>query len=67
MLHSFYATYSEGHIALPTNEDIPEGARLLITVLSDNRHKEFVMMSESALNKVWDNEEDNVYEQLLKK
>jgi hypothetical protein len=42
---------------------IPEGAEVLVTILSDE--PEFwLQASESSLAAIWDNEEDDVYTQL---
>ncbi|MEM6754761.1 MAG: hypothetical protein AAF630_17535 [Cyanobacteria bacterium P01_C01_bin.38] len=42
--------------------------KVLITLISDEDEQEFwITASETALNKVWDNQEDNVYAELLEK
>jgi predicted DNA-binding antitoxin AbrB/MazE fold protein len=65
MMNTVRAIVREGRIELLEQVDIPEGAEVLVTILSDE--SEFWLQSESSLAPVWDNEEDDVYEQLLKR
>jgi predicted DNA-binding antitoxin AbrB/MazE fold protein len=66
MLNTIKATVSEGRIKLLEPVDIPEGTDLLVTILSDDAEF-WLRASESSLAAIWDNEEDDVYEQLLKR
>jgi len=66
MLNTIKAIMREGRIELLEQVDIPEGAEVLVTVLSDEADF-WLRASESSLASVWDNEEDNIYEQLLKR
>jgi hypothetical protein len=45
--------------------DMPEGARLLVTVLPEEDKEFWLGASQSSLGKVWDNAEDDVYGKLL--
>jgi hypothetical protein len=66
MLNTVKAIVREGRIELLERVDIPEGTEVLVTILSDEA--EFCLRaSESLLASVWDNEDDDVYEQLLKR
>jgi hypothetical protein len=66
MMNTVKAIIKEGKIELLEQVDIPEGTEVLVTILSDD--SEFWMRaSASSLATVWDNEEDDIYEQLLKR
>lgn len=65
MLETIRAVVRDGKIELPEKVDVPEGARLLVTVLPDEEREFWPGASQSSLGKVWDNAEDNVYEKLL--
>lgn len=45
--------------------EVPEGTEVLVTILSGSDETFWLKSSESSLKKVWDNQEDDVYEQLL--
>lgn len=66
MLNTVKATIREGRIELLEEVDIPEGTEVLVTILSDETEF-WLQASESSLASVWDSEEDDVYEQLLKR
>jgi hypothetical protein len=66
MMNTVKAIIKEGRIELLEQVDIPEGTDLLVTILSDDAEF-WLRASESSLASVWDNEEDDVYEQLLKR
>ena len=66
MLNTIKAIMREGRIELLEQVDIPEGTEVLVTVLS-NEADYWLRASESSLAAVWDNEEDDIYEQLLKR
>jgi len=61
------ATVHEGRIQLAENLDLPEGTRLLITVLSETDVEFWTAASQDSLAAVWDNAEDDAYAQLLEK
>lgn len=65
MLQTVKAIVRKGKIELLERLDIPEGTELLVTILADEAEF-WLKASESSLASVWDNEEDDVYEQLLK-
>jgi predicted DNA-binding antitoxin AbrB/MazE fold protein len=66
MVDTVKAIVREGKIELLEHVDIPEGTEVLVTIRSDDT--EFWLRgSEASLASVWDNEEDDVYEQLLKR
>jgi predicted DNA-binding antitoxin AbrB/MazE fold protein len=65
MLETIRAVVRDGKIELLEKVDVPEGARLLVTVLPDEEKEFWLGASQSSLGKVWDNAEDDVYEKLL--
>ncbi len=65
MATSAWATVHNGQIELSEAIELPEGAKVLVTVLPDEEASFWQGASESALAGVWDNAEDDVYAQLL--
>jgi hypothetical protein len=66
MMNTVKAIVKEGRIELLEQVEIPEGTEVLVTILSDDEDF-WLRASESSLASVWDNQEDDVYEQLLKR
>ncbi len=66
MLQTLWATVHDGQILLSEQANLPEGAKLLVTVLSDDADQFWSDASQSSLAAVWDNAEDDAYAQLLK-
>jgi hypothetical protein len=70
MLNSIWATIHDGRIEPAEPVDLPEGARVLVTLLPDDEANYaeanfWSGASDSSLAAVWDNTEDDVYGQLL--
>ncbi len=55
----------QGIIKLLESADLPEGVRVLVTVLSDDEAQFWVDASQTSLDAVWDNTEDDVYALLM--
>jgi hypothetical protein len=56
-----------GKVELPENAGLEEGTTVLVTALSGEMDDEFWMrVSQSSLDAIWNNEEDDVYADLLK-
>ncbi len=66
MLETHWATVLHGQIQLSEQASLPEGAKLLVTVLSDDTDAFWSDASQQSLAAVWDNAEDDAYAQLLK-
>jgi hypothetical protein len=64
MLNTIRAVVREGRIELLEKVEIPEGTEVLVTPLVDEPAF-WLNASESSLNSVWDNSEDDVYAGLL--
>ncbi|BBC24500.1 hypothetical protein ABRG53_2243 [Pseudanabaena sp. ABRG5-3] len=46
--------------------ELVEGAKVLVTVLSEDYESEFwLQASQTSLDEVWDNTEDDIYAELL--
>ena len=65
MLNTLWATVRQGKIELLESAELPEGVRVLVTVLPDNEAQFWVDASQTSLDAVWDNTEDDIYAQLL--
>ncbi len=65
MLNTIWATVHKGRIELAEQVELPEGARVLVTLLPDDDINFWKSASEKSLAAVWDNVEDDVYAQLL--
>jgi hypothetical protein len=66
MLKTIWATVQQGKIELLETSELPEGAKLLITLLSSDYESEFwLQASQSSLDTVWNNTEDDIYAELL--
>lgn len=65
-MNTVKAIVKEGKIELIEQVDIPEGTEVLVTILSEDAGF-WLSASESSLAQIWDNKEDDVYEQLRKR
>jgi hypothetical protein len=67
MLKTLWATVRQGKIELLEPSELPEGTTVLVTLLSDDETQFWLQASQVSLDTIWDNTEDDVYAQLLKK
>jgi hypothetical protein len=65
MLKTLWATVRQGKIELLDSAELPEGIKVLVTLLPDDETEFWLQASQRSLNTVWDNAEDDVYAQLL--
>ena len=65
MLKTLWGTVREGKIELLESEELPEGTRVLVTLLPDDETEFWLQASQTSLDAVWNNAEDDVYAQLL--
>ncbi|MEL7360173.1 MAG: hypothetical protein AAFN40_27035 [Cyanobacteria bacterium J06560_6] len=85
MMPTFWATVRRGKIELTELADLPEGTKVLVTLLSEDRSptaqsieqdlstnnpqqsekKFWRIASQTSLDTVWENTEDDIYTQLL--
>jgi hypothetical protein len=64
MLNTIRAVIKEGKIELLEDIDIPEGTEVLVTPLIDETDF-WLMASRPTIDTIWDNQDDNVYAELL--
>lgn len=67
MLRTFWGTVKQGKIELLEPSELEEGTRVLVTFISDDESEFWLQASQVSLNSVWDNSEDDIYGELLKK
>jgi len=67
MMNTVWAVVREGRIVPLENLDVPEGTRVLVTVLPEDDSSFWLAVSESSVDSAWDNREDDVYAELLEK
>ncbi|MDI6752068.1 MAG: hypothetical protein QME07_04330 [bacterium] len=68
MLNTLWAVARKEKIELLEKVDIPEGTKVLVTLLTDKNEQWFWQdTSQISLDTIWNNTEDDVYAQLLKK
>ena len=66
MLNTLWAVVRGEKIELLEKADIPEGTKVLVTILTaDNESDFWLKTSHVSLDKIWNNTEDDVYAQLL--
>jgi len=65
MLNSVWAVVHGGKIELSEPVELPEGAKLLVTLLPESENQFWLGASQPSLSAVWDNIEDDAYAQLL--
>jgi hypothetical protein len=65
MLNTIHAIVRDGKIELLEPVSLPDGAHVLVTVLNDDEQVFWQQASESAIKRVWDNTEDDIYAELL--
>lgn len=66
MSKTLRAVIREGKIEPLEEVDLPEGSRVLVTLLSDEEAEFWLGASQASLDAIWTNPEDDVYAQLLK-
>ena len=60
------AVVNDGRIEPLDKLNLPDGTEVLVTVLS-NGDDFWLRASESSLNTIWDNSEDDIYAELLER
>lgn len=67
MINTIWAIVREGKIVPLEKIEVPEGTRALVTLLPEEESDFWLTASESSLSSIWENEEDDVYAELLEK
>jgi hypothetical protein len=65
MLTTIQAVVEDNQIRLLEPIRLRSGQKLLVTILTDSEEQFWTAASQTALAAIWDNEEDNVYAELL--
>ncbi len=65
MLQTLLATIRRGKIELLESAELPEGVRVLVTLLPDGEPEFWLQASQPSIDAVWGNVEDDVYAELL--
>ena len=60
------AIYENGKLVLPRPLSLPEKSPVRVTIETDAEREVWLKLSEESLAKVWDNDADDVYNELLK-
>jgi hypothetical protein len=61
------AIQENGKIVLPRPLSLPDKSRVRVTIESDTEHEAWLKLSEESLTKVWGNDADDVFNELLAK
>jgi hypothetical protein len=63
---SRFGVVRNGKIELTEDVALPEGSKVLVTVLANDEDHEFwIGASHPSLDSIWDNQQDNIYRALL--
>ena len=66
MIKTIKTKYHEGKVWLPEDAEIPENATIYISFSEDDELDSGLLgSSESYLNMIWDNKDDDIYERLI--
>jgi hypothetical protein len=65
MLETIEAVIKNGQIVLTEPKELAEGSRALVTILDADENEFWLSASEDSLDRIWNNEEDDVYAELL--
>lgn len=61
------AVYENGKLVLPGPLSLPEKTRVRVTIETDIERETWHKLSEESLKKVWGNEGDDIFNELLPK
>lgn len=67
MLNTIWAIVRNGKIELLEQIELPEGSKVLVTLLSKEDAQFWLNASQLSLDAIWNNTEDDVYAKLLEK
>ncbi len=59
------AVYENGKLLLSEPLSLPEKSHVRVTIESDTEREAWLELSEEALTKTWDNDADDVFNELL--
>ena len=61
------AIYEDGKLVLPHPLSLPEKSHVRVTIETDIEREAWLKLSEASLEKVWGNDADDVFNELLQK
>lgn len=67
MITTVDAIFEDGKLVLKKPLPLPEHAHVRVTIDSDLEREAWLKLSEESLKKVWDNEADDIFNDLLQK
>jgi predicted DNA-binding antitoxin AbrB/MazE fold protein len=67
MTTTMEAIYENGRLLLPAPLSLPEKSHVRVTIESDLDRAAWLKLSEESLRKAWDNDADDVFNDLLQK
>lgn len=67
MLKTIPAIIKQGKIEFLEEVSLVEGGQILVTFLSDEINEFWLEASQTSLDAIWDDDEDDIYAQLLEK
>jgi predicted DNA-binding antitoxin AbrB/MazE fold protein len=67
MITTVDAIYEDGKLVLQQPLSLPEHAHVRVTIDSDSDREAWLKLSEESLKSVWDNDADDIYNDLLQK
>ena len=65
MLKTIMAVFRGGKVELLENVEVEEGTKALVTLIDSNDPQFWLDASQTSIDAVWNNSDDDVYEQLL--
>ena len=65
MIRTIWAEVRNGKIEPKEKQELPEGSKVLVTFLSGDENEFWMKASQLSADEVWNNKEDDVYEELL--
>ena len=67
MTTTIEAIYENGKLVLPRPLSLPDKSHVRVTIESDTERDAWLRLSEESLTKMWDNDADDVFNELLTK
>lgn len=67
MLNTVWAIVKEGKIVTLSDIAAPEGTKAIVTLMYEDDTEFWQRASQQSLSKIWENEEDDIYAELLAK
>lgn len=67
MLATVRAVVRDGKVELLEQVDVPDGTELLVTILPDEESQFWLACSQTTLDRIWNNPDDDAYGELPEK